>query len=722
MTPQKWLSLMSKPARSPRRLNQPSIWVALLSTYQHHLKPDPVLTVSEWADQSRILSQVASAEPGRWRTSRTPYLKGIMDALSPSSPIEKVVFMKGAQIGGTEAGNNWVGYVIDQAPGAMLVVQPTVEMGKRWSKGRLAPLIEDTPCLRGKVKDPRSRDSGNTVQSKTFNGGAIVVTGANSAVGLRSMPVRYLFLDEIDAYPGDADGEGDPVNLAIQRTNTFSRRKILLVSTPTIQGLSRIEQEFKASDQRYYWVPCPHCREYQILKWPQIKWEANPEHAWYECGHCQQKIESHHKTAMLAQGEWRASHRTEAEHEHNITTSDNPDNDNECHNRHHTKHEHHPANNPENTTNNKKNKNKNGNRDKANPSPPNVNNVAGFHLSSLYSPAGWFSWGDAAKQFVQAKSHESLLKVWVNTTLGETWVDKGEAPDWQRLFERRESYKIGSVPQGGLVLTAGVDVQLDRLEMEVVAWGKQRESWSVDYSILLGDPQQSQVWQQLEEKLQHVYDSADGMARKISMLAIDAGFATQSVYAWVRSQSPTQVMAVKGMGKTLVPLGTPTKVDLTMGGRKLNRGVRLWPVGVSILKSELYQALSLGKTESGDFPPSYCHFPEYDSGYFQQLTAEQLITRVVKGYPKREWQKIRERNEALDCRIYARAASVALGVDRWNAQQWEKLTGTNANNTTAPEQSSAQLTTTTHPITHTTARHRPKRPRIIRSAFMRQQS
>src|SRR3569623_1085257 len=213
--------------------------------------------------------------------------------------VEKVILMKGAQLGGTECGNNWLGYVIDQAPGPLLVVQPTVEMSKRWSKGRLAPLIEDTPVLREKVKDPRSRDSGNTVTSKEFPGGIIIITGANSAVGLRSMPVRYLFLDEIDGYPHDADGEGDPVALAMQRTLTFARRKIFMVSTPTIQGLSRIEREFLNSDQRYYWVPCPHCDTYQVLKWPQIKWENNdPRTAYYQCLHCKGAIHNHHNTIM----------------------------------------------------------------------------------------------------------------------------------------------------------------------------------------------------------------------------------------------------------------------------------------------------------------------------------------------------------------------------------------------------------------------------------------
>lgn len=271
------------------------------------LKPEPDLTVSEWADENRILSATASSEPGRFRTERTPYLKDIMNALSPSAPYEKVVFMKGAQVGGTEAGNNWIGYVIAQAPGAMLVVQPTVEMGKRWSKGRLAPLIDDTECLRTKVKNPRSRDSGNTVQSKEFPGGQIVITGANSAAGLRSMPVRYLFCDEVDAYPPDADGEGDPLTLAIQRTSTFSHRKIFMVSTPTIKGLSRIEKEFEVTDQRHFFVPCPFCGEYQYLKWENLEYDTKEFRTVYICEFCKCKLNEMHKIDMLRRGEWRAT-------------------------------------------------------------------------------------------------------------------------------------------------------------------------------------------------------------------------------------------------------------------------------------------------------------------------------------------------------------------------------------------------------------------------------
>jgi phage terminase large subunit GpA-like protein len=583
------------------------------------LKPDSILLVSDWADVNRILSQTASSEPGKFRTERTPYLKEIMDALSPSSPVEKVVFMKGSQIGGTEAGNNWIGYIIDQAPGPMLVVQPTVEMGKRWSKGRLAPLIEDTLCLRDKVKDPRSRDSGNTVQSKEFPGGIVVITGANSAVGLRSMPVRYLFLDEVDAYPPDADSEGDPLTLAIQRTSTFARRKIFIVSTPTIQGLSRIEKEFNETDQRYFFVPCPHCDFFQILKWENIRYDPNNFQAAYVCECCRKNIQNHHKTEMLRRGEWRAT-----------------------------------------------------NTEKVN------EKTVGFHLSSLYSPVGWLSWEQCAQNYEIAKDDDQLLKAWTNTILGIPWEEKGEAPDWGILFDRREHYRIGIVPKGGYVLTAGVDVQNDRLEIEIVAWGPNKESWSVDYCIIYGSPSDQKTWQSLTAILNEEFESEDGIRRKINMMSVDTGFSTQEVYAWVRNQSPHNVMAVKGIDNSPIPLNAPKKVDVNYKGQKLRHGVRLWTIGVSIIKSEIYNSLKNRKNDP-DNPQAHgtplTHFPEYSAEYFKQLTAEQLVTKIVKGYPKRIWQKTRERNEALDCRVYARAAVIALGIDRWSDEKWGRLIG-----------------------------------------------
>src|ERR1035437_8477296 len=297
-------------------------------------RPDPLLTISQWADRYRWLSQRASAEHGRWRTERTPYLREIMDCLSPSSLIERVAFMKGAQVGATECGNNWLGFIIHQAPGPMMAVQPTVEMAKRNSKQRIDPLIEESEVLRKLVRDPRSRDSGNTILSKEFPGGVLVMTGANSAVGLRSMAARYLFLDEVDGYPGDVEGEGDPVNLALARTRTFARRKMFMASTPKITGLSRIEAAFEASDQRRYWVPCPYCAEFQTLKFAQLKWpKGKPDSAVYVCVGCGAEVQNHQKRQMSDAGWWR-------------------------------------------------------------PSATGHDRTAGYHLSSLYSPVGWFSWGD----------------------------------------------------------------------------------------------------------------------------------------------------------------------------------------------------------------------------------------------------------------------------------------------------------------------------------------
>ena len=570
------------------------------------------MNISEWADKYRILSQKASAEPGKWRTSRTPYLKEIMDCLSPYSGIEKVVFMKGAQIGGTEVGNNFLGYIVHLSPGPVMLVMPTVDGAKRTSKTRIDPMFAAIPELKGVISDRRSKDASNTTLMKEFQGGVLVLTGANSAIGLRSMPVRYIFLDEIDAYKGDVEGEGDPVNLAIKRTSTFNRRKIFMVSTPTIQGVSRIEYEYEQSDQRHYMVPCPYCNKRQSLKWKQIHFENDdPATATYVCEHCGAIIEEHLKTWMLENGIW----------------------------------------------------------EKSNPK----SNVAGFHLSSLYSPVGWFSWADAVKQFLDAKNKDNLLKVWVNTVLGETWLEKGEAPEWQILFDKREDYQQEIVPSGGLFLTAGADVQKDRIECEVVAWGRNKESWSVGYFIINGDTAREEVWNELSEFSKRYFEHSSGVMLPISRFAIDSGFATQQVYNWVRKQPINFAMAIKGTDSGVTPLGLPTRVDLNINGKRLRRGAKVWSVGTSILKSELYQFLRLTQNEDESYPAGYCHFPKYDSEYFKQLTAEQLVTKMVRGYQKREWQKTRERNEALDCRVYARAASISFGIEQFTETKWRNL-------------------------------------------------
>ncbi len=597
----------------------------LLRAWRSGIRPDPDLTVSSWADRHRKLASRASAEPGQYRTARTPYMREIMDKLSPGDPVQRVVFMKAAQVGATEGGNCFIGYVMHHAPGPMLAVQPTVELAKRNSRQRIDPLIEESPELRERVKPARSRDAGNTMLSKEFAGGILIMTGANSAVGLRSTPARYIFLDEVDAYPASADEEGDPVTLAEARSLTFAhRRKVFLVSTPTIRGLSRIEREYEASDQRRYFVPCPHCDAMQWLKFERLRWEkGRPETAEYHCEGCERPIAEHHKTRMLERGEWRAT-----------TTAADP-------------------------------------------------TTVGYHLSALYSPVGWLSWQRIARAHEAARGSDEAMRAFRNTILGETWMETGEAPDWQRLADRREAWPAGTVPERGLFLTAGADVQKDRIEVDVWAWGRGLESWLVDHLVLEGGPGDPACWQQLTDLLGRTWSHASGQPMALARLAIDTGFETSAVYAWSRQVGFAQVAPVKGLEgfNRASPVSGPTFVDATAGGKRLRRGARLWTVATSTFKAETYRFLRLARptaeelSEGAAFPPGTVHLPSWaDTEWIRQLTAEQLVTvRNRRGFAKLEWQKLRERNEALDCRVYARAAAWIAGADRWPETTWADL-------------------------------------------------
>ncbi|OUS07830.1 phage tail protein [Rhodobacterales bacterium 52_120_T64] len=596
----------------------------ILRSWRRGMRPDPDLTVSEWADQHRWLSSRASAEPGRYRTTRTPYLREIMDALSPKHPAQRITFMKAAQVGATEAGNNWIGFVIHHAPGPMLAVLPTLEMAKRSSRGRIDPLIEDSPALKERVNPARSRDAGNSMLSKEFPGGILVLTGANSATGLRSMPARYIFLDEVDAYPASADEEGDPVSLAEARTTTFAhRRKVFMVSTPTIKGLSRIEREYEASDQRRYFVPCPHCNHMQWLEFERLRWaKGKPETAAYHCAGCEAPIAEHHKTAMLEAGEWCATAKSQDPHS------------------------------------------------------------IGFHISALYSPIGWKSWEQIARDWLAAQGSEDMLRAARNTLFGETWVESGDAPEWQRLSERRENYSA-QIPEGGLFLTAGVDVQKDRIEVDVWAWGRGLESWLVDHIVIAGGPDHAQAWDELTKLLGQTWQHANGAVMPIAKLAIDSGYEATTVYTWARAQGFEQVAPIKGLEgfNRATPVSGPTYVDALSGGKRLRRGARLWSIATATFKTETYRFLRLERPSDEDRDLGICnpsgtvHLPDWiDTEWLKQLVAEQLITvRNKRGYARQEWQKMRERNEALDCRVYARAAAWILGADRWDEATWRRL-------------------------------------------------
>lgn len=561
------------------------------------LEPEREITVSEWADQYRYLSSKSSAEPGLWRTERTPYLREIMDELSPRSSTQRVVFMAGAQVGKTEAGNNWLGAIIDQFPGPVLAIQPTVDIAMRFSKQRIATLIEESPRLRDKVRPPRSRDSGNTLFSKEFPGGVLMITGSNSAAGLRSMPIKYLFADEVDAYPYDVEGEGDPLSLAERRTITFARRKLFICSTPTLKNQSRIEREFLQTDQRRFYVPCPHCGGTQYLQWQYLIWEnRDPSTAKYKCEHCNALIEERYKTQMLSAGRWLP-----------------------------TAHAMSPT-------------------------------VVGFHLNSLYSPLGWKSWADIVAEFLQVKTDAPSLKTWVNTILGETFEEDYVAKlGATGLAERAEFYDPDIVPDGAVIVTVGVDVQDNRLAILFVAWGDGEQAWVLNHMEIYGDPSSPLLWKQLDDTVLAPLTWHNGYKRAPDVIAIDSGgHFTHEAYQYARERKMQNVIAVKGLSvRNRPPIGKGSKCDVNIRGQVLKRGGVVYPVGTDTIKSTLYGRLTHNTPGAG-----YIHFnTKLTPEFYQQLTSEKKQIRYVKGYPVYEWTKSASiRNEALDCLVYAYAA------------------------------------------------------------------
>lgn len=442
------------------------------------------MTVSEWADAKRRLSSESSAEPGQWRTSRAPYQRGIMDAVADPT-IREIWVPKSAQVGWTEILNNVIGYFVDQDPSPILLVQPTLEIAEAWSKDRFAPMIRDTPCLSEKIADARSRDSGNTLLHKKFPGGHLTVAGANSPSGLASRPIRVVLFDEVDRFPASAGAEGDPISLGKKRTTTFWNRKILAGSTPTIKGSSRIEQGFEGSDQRFYFVPCSHCGEFQRLIWAQLQFPEGPQSAFYACQHCGGVLTDADKPQMLRDGEWRATQPSRG--------------------------------------------------------------IAGFHISELYSP--WVSWSEMADAFLTAKKFPETLQTWINTALGETWEDKGESLDPTGLQSRVESYTSESLPIGILLLTCGIDVQDDRLEATVWGWGKDEEAWRVKHAVLRGNPGTSAIWLELDQLIRQRWKTDDGRSLLIEAAAVDSGgHFTQHVYAYCHQRKRYRIFAIKGMG------------------------------------------------------------------------------------------------------------------------------------------------------------------------------
>jgi phage terminase large subunit GpA-like protein len=567
--------------------------------------PPPRMTVSEWANSYRYLSPESSSNPGKYSTAQTPYAVEWMDSVNDPTATGTVL-MVASQLSKTECLNNVVGYFVDIEPAPILMVQPTIDLGESWSKERLAPMIRDTPALIGKVADARSRDSGNTILHKTFPGGNLAIAGANAPSGLASRPRRVILLDEVDRYPASAGVEGDPCALAIRRAETYHNPVIFITSTPTVKGRSRVEAEWEVSDKRRLYCPCPKCGHQQTLKWSQVRHTAEDgSDAWLQCEACEEHLTDEQRRQMVRAGQWIAEH-------------------------------------------------------------PN-RRLRGFHLNGIASlfrhKKGYTSrLHQMVADHLKAKANgKETLRTWVNTFLAETWEEEGEAVAWEPLMQRRENW--GDFPAGGLVVTAGLDVQGDRVEIEFVAHGEGEESWSLDHQAIIGDFGKPDMQQAVDDALQRKWTHpVSGIELPVACACIDSGHKTKAVYAFTRRRQMRRIYAVKGRGGAGLPLvSRPNK-------RGIERAL-LFTVGVDTAKEMIYSRL----TES-DVGPGYMHFPsDRAEDWFRQLVAEVKVTRYANGVPFSRFENpSKARNEALDLRVYANAA---LGILQ---PVWKKLAAAHA--------------------------------------------
>lgn len=560
------------------------------------LEPITTLTVSESADMYRMIAPGTSPEPGPWVTDRVPYARGIMDAFNDPE-VEDVVAMTAAQVAKTEILNNVAFHFAKHDPAPMLIVFPSQQAGEYWSENRFGPAIQASPEIREVFMDVSKK------RHKRFTGGYVVITGANSAAELASHPIRIALGDEVDRWPMSAQDEGSPVALVRTRTANFWNRKRGWFSTPTLAEFSKIEEMFLEGDQRYYFVPCPHCDHMQTLRWGGrdtafgLKWERDedgdpiPETAAYLCESCGALIPETRKYDMLLAGEWRATAET-------------------------------------------------------------LSRTRSFHLNALYSP--FAKWSEQVEKWVRAQDNRFELQAFVNTVLGETWEDEGAVVSTDPLMARREDYPADPVPDQVLVITAGIDIQADRAEVEFVGFGLEDETWSLDVLYITGDPTTPQLWRDIETNvLRRTFTHPTGYTLHVSATAIDSGYQAQQVMRFTKDRVAMRAWAIKGVAGEGKPImGRP---HTRTKGR-----VPLYPVGVDTAKATLYSRLTV--EEPG---PGYCHFPNrppYDRAYFDELTSEKMmIKQDQRGYPKRQWvRRPNRRAEKLDCRVYAMAAFEGL--------------------------------------------------------------
>ncbi|MGH8390293.1 MAG: phage terminase large subunit family protein [Pseudomonas sp.] len=589
--------------------------------YFRGLRPDPDVWIDQWADEyMRIPRDTGAAEPGKYRTSRTPYAREPMRCLSPAHPCKRVVTMVASQLMKTQIALNWIGGLIHMAPSNILTLLPSLGLAKRVSS-RISKTIKATPVLRERVASSRSRDSRNTMDTKEFEGGSLYVTTAGSAANLAELSARYVYGDEIDRWEVDIGEEGDPIELAETRGSTFGRNaKFYFSSSPTIKGASRINDLFDGSDQRYYYVPCPSCGHMQTLEWERLHYSKDYSVVHYQCAgpDCDVLIEEYHKGEMLAQGEWRAHAEGDGE-------------------------------------------------------------TIGFHLNALYSPLGWMDWKSLAKQFEKAKKAQAKgdlepMQVFYNTRLAKVWdaAQEQTKADVLRQRARLEDFTLGTLPAAVLMITGSVDVQANRLEFMAMGWGVGMERWVVDYQIVSGDPADERTWAALDELLKAKYRHPCSVGLGILAVAVDSGgHHTDEVYQFCRVRRWRNVFAIKGASKPGKPViaQRPSMVDVTWKGQTERNGAELWFVGTDTAKDWIYNRYPF------DTGPGALHFAnDLPDDFFDQCVAERKVARYIRGHKRIEWVKGKaERNEALDLMVYCLAMAHYLGLNRYKEHDWERV-------------------------------------------------
>lgn len=586
---------------------------ACLAKILSGMKPPEDLTVSQWADKNRRLTSESSAEVGKWRTSRTPYMFDILDSFTDPL-IEHIVVVAASQVGKSETINNMVGYSIDQDPGPILLIQPTIDDVKRYSEMRIAPMIRETRCLKRKVADPKSRDAANTKRQKSFPGGVLVMTGSNVAHDLSSMPIRYVFGDERDRWATSAGSEGDPWELAVARTRTFYNKKMVEVSTPTVKGASAIENSYNLGTMERWKTQCPHCGEYVEITFDNIRFEYDAaengdkkifhiSEIFYVCPECGGISDEH--TMKSQPAKWVAT--VPEARKHHKTRS--------------------------------------------------------FWLTAWVSP--WATWESIILQFLQAGTDSAKLQVVYNTQFGELWEERGDMASEDDVMARREVYEA-EVPDGVLLLTCGVDTQDDRLEYEVVGHRRYGETWGIKKGVILGRPDTEEVWERLDEVLSHKYKFKSGVSLQISLTFIDeGGHFTQEVRQHCLARQYDHVFAIKGANRPDIPYTAPPKKQKIVVNGKVIGQVWVYEIGVNAGKQKIVDNLRVQSPGA-----NYCHFPlrdDYGKQFFKQLMSEHLAYVPKLKHPW-QWQKIpgHERNEAFDIRNYNLAACEILSPD-WDA-------------------------------------------------------